>query len=343
MATMSSRERVLAALACQEPDRVPFFELGIDPLLAAKLMGWEGPNSGVIDMDARKHTVAEMKALAAYLRLDNIAISVRAPVYCERIPGQDGRLFYGDGLIKTEADLDKVRLPDPYDDRLYESAAELVRNKGDFAACLTTRIGIFPALLSMGMEAFSVALYENRRFLETMLDIYFGWTEVVAERVCQMGFDVFVSTDDHAFKSGLFLSPAVWRELIIPRYQRVARKITIPWVMHSDGNIMGIVDDLIGLGIRGLHPNEKGAMDIRYMKRTYGKRICLLGNVDLNLLGIGTAEEVDTEVRDLIRDIGPGGGYMVASGNSLASYLNPTNVLAMSNAVQKYGVYPLSI
>ncbi len=343
MITMSSRERVLAALACQEPDRVPFFELGIDPSLAARLMGWEDPTAGVIDLDARRYTVAEIKALATYLRLDNITTTLRAPVYCERIPGQDGRLFYGEGLIKTEADLDMIKLPDPYDDRLYQRAEELVRNKGDFAACLTTRIGIFPALLSMGLEAFSIALYENRRFLETVLDLYFGWTEVVAERVCQMGFDVFVSTDDHAFKSGLFLSPAVWRDLIIPRYQRVARKITIPWIMHSDGNIMAIVDDLIDLGIRGLHPNEKGAMDIRYMKRTYGKRICLLGNVDLNLLGIGTTDEVDAEVRALIRDIGPGGGYMVSSGNSLASYLKPANVLAMSNAVHKYGVYPINL
>ena len=343
MVAMSSRERVLTALACQQPDRVPFFELAIDPLLAAKLMGWEGPNSGIIDLDEHKHTIAEIKALATHLQLDTIATTVRAPVYCERVPGQDGRLFYGEGLIKTEADLDKIRLPDPHDDRLYARAEELVRNKGDFAACITTRIGIFPALLSMGMEAFSVALYENRRFLETVLDLYFDWAAVLAERVCQMGFDVFVSTDDHAFKTGLFLSPAVWRELIIPRYQRVAKKITIPWVMHSDGNVMAIVDDLIGLGIRGLHPNEKGAMDIRYMKRTYGKRICLLGNVDLNLLGIGTPDEVDAEVRNLIRDVGPSGGYMVASGNSLASYLNPTNVLAMSNAVRKYGVYPISV
>lgn len=341
MVIMSSRERVLSALACQQPDRVPFFELGIDAGLGARLMGWEGPEPGVIDLDARNQTVTEARALATYLGLDNITVALRAPVYCERVPGQDGRLFYGEGLIKTEADLERIRLPDPYDDRLYARAEEFVRNKGDFAVCISTRIGIFPALLSMGLPAFSIALYENRRFLDAVLDLYFGWTEVVAERVCQMGFDVFVSTDDHAFNSGPFLSPQVWRELIIPRYQRVVKKITIPWVMHSDGNLMPIVDDLIGLGIRGLHPNEKGAMDIRYMKRAYGERICLLGNVDLNLLGMGTPAEVDAEVRALIHDIGPGGGYMVSSGNSLASYLNPTNVLAMARAVRKYGLYPL--
>jgi uroporphyrinogen decarboxylase len=101
------------------------------------------------------------------------------------------------------------------------------------------------------------------------------------------------------------------------------------------------LDDLLSLGIAGMHPFEKGAMDIRAIKRDYGDRICLLGNVDLNLLGMGPPEDVDREVRELIRDVGPGGGYIVTSGNSLAAYLKPENVIALSEAVQKYGRYPL--
>jgi uroporphyrinogen decarboxylase len=68
----------------------------------------------------------------------------------------------------------------------------------------------------------------------------------------------------------------------------------------------------------------------------------VLGNVDLNLLGLGTPDEVDSEVRGLIRDLAPGGVYIVTSGNSLASYCRPENVLALSNAVQKYGKYPIA-
>lgn len=341
MAAMTSRERVLTALHRQQPDRVPYCEFAIDRSLATMLMGWPRPLSPT-NLDERSYTPTELKLLASYLHLDNITYGLRAPVYTQKLPGQDGRLFYGDGLIKSEADLSLIDLPNPHNDALYAGAEEFVKNKGDFAACLSTRIGVFPALLSMGMEAFSIALYENRRFVETVLDIYFDWAEVVAERVCRMGFDVFVSTDDHAFKSAPFLSPAIFRELIIPRYQRVARKITIPWVMHSDGNVMPILEDLIGLGISGLHPIEKGAMDMRQMKRDYGQRICLLGNVDLNILGIGTEADVEAEVRDLIRDIAPGGGYIVSSGNSLPAYLKPANVIAMSRAVQTYGRYPLA-
>jgi uroporphyrinogen decarboxylase len=65
--------------------------------------------------------------------------------------------------------------------------------------------------------------------------------------------------------------------------------------------------------------------------------------VDLNLLGAGTPETVDKEVRELIRDVAPGGGYIVTSGNSLAGYCLPENVRAMAHAVRKYGKYPIAI
>jgi hypothetical protein len=66
-----------------------------------------------------------------------------------------------------------------------------------------------------------------------------------------------------------------------------------------------------------------------------------LGNVDLNLLGMGSPDVVTREVRELIRDVGPGGGYILTRGNSLAAYLLPENVLAPSRTVQQYGRYPL--
>jgi len=58
---------------------------------------------------------------------------------------------------------------------------------------------------------------------------------------------------------------------------------------------------------------------------------------------MGSPERVDQEVRELIREVAPGGGYVVTSGNSLAAYLIPENVLALSRAVQKYGKYPIAV
>jgi uroporphyrinogen-III decarboxylase len=306
-------------------------------------MGWGEPEGQAAILEANTYSVDEAKALASFLHKDNIRYVLRAPVYAHRRPGQDGRLFYSEGMITTEADLSLLQLPDPYDDALYAEARDFVRQKEAYSAWLVTRVGIFSTMLSMGMETFCLALHDNRPFVEAVLDRYCDWTAAVAERVCQLGFDVFASTDDMAFKTAPFFSPTVFRELVLPRFQRVADKVTIPWVIHSDGNVMPFLDDLIGLGIAGLHPLEQGAMDIRAVKRDYGDRLCLLGNVDLNILGLGTPEDVDQEVRELIRDVGPGGGYVVTSGNSLAGYVRPENVLALSEAVQKHGRYPLDV
>jgi len=338
---MNSRERVMTALRGEAPDRVPYCELGIDRALTQRLMGWGQPESQAADLEANPYSVDEAKAIASFLHLDNINYVLRAPVYAHKLPGADGRLFYGEGMIRTEDDLTMLQLPDPHDDALYTEAETFVQQKGDFSAWLITRIGIFPTMLGMGLENFSLALYDNRAFVEAVLDRYCDWVAVVAERVCQMGFDVFVSTDDMAFKTGPFFSPAVFRELVLPRYRRVREKITLPWVIHSDGNLTPFLEDLLSLGIAGLHPIEEGAMDIRAMKRDYGDRVCLLGNVDLNLLGLGTPRDVDRTVRDLIRDVGSRGGYIVTCGNSLAGYLQPENVVALGAAVQRYGQYPI--
>jgi hypothetical protein len=338
---MTSRQRVQAALARTEPDRVPYCELGVDPGLAARLLGWPAPKPGV-NLEANPFTVAQAKAVAERLGLDNLSFVLRAPVYAEKRAGQHGILFYGEGLIKTEDDLARLALPDPRDDQLYAEAETFVAQKGDYSAWFVTRIGIFPTMLSMGLEDFCVALYDNRPLVETILDRYCDWIVAVAARVCRLGFDVFASTDDMAFNTAPFFSPEVFRELVLPRYRKVAAEIRLPWIIHSDGNVVPFLEDLLSVGIAGLHPCEKGAVDIRALKRTHGRRLCLLGNVDLNLLGMGKPDAVEREVRELIRDVAPGGGYIATSGNSLAPYCLPDNVLALAAAVRTYGAYPIA-
>ena len=340
---MTSGERVAAALERLQPDRVPYCELHVDQQIGARLVGHAFAGEACPKIERQARTADEEKELARVMGKDNITFILRSAVYAHRVGGQDGRQFYGDGMITSERDLDKIALADPRQPGFLDDARRFVDAKGDYSAWLVTRLGHFPAMLSMGMEAFSLALYDNPRFVERVLDIYFDWSEAVLERACAIGFDVVASTDDMAWKNGPMYSPQVFRDLILPRIRRVARGITIPWVMHTDGNIMPILDDILSLGISGLHPIEKGAMDIRAMKRDYGNRVCLLGNVDLNILGLGTPEQTDAEVRDLIRHVAPGGGYIVTSGNSIATYLRPENVLAMSQAVARYGTYPIDL
>jgi uroporphyrinogen decarboxylase len=103
---------------------------------------------------------------------------------------------------------------------------------------------------------------------------------------------------------------------------------------------MLLLDDLLTLGFDALHPLEPGPMDIEAVKRDYGDRLCLVGNIDLHYtLTLGTPEEVDAEVKQRIETIGMGGGYMISSANSITSYCKIENVRAMIEAIRKYGAY----
>jgi uroporphyrinogen-III decarboxylase len=89
-----------------------------------------------------------------------------------------------------------------------------------------------------------------------------------------------------------------------------------------------------------LNPIEPGAMDIESVKSEYGHRICLMGNIDLGYtLTRGTPEETIQEVRRRIEVVGRGGGYILASANSIPDYCLAANVLAMRDALRLYGWY----
>jgi uroporphyrinogen decarboxylase len=339
---MTPRERVLCALNLEEPDRVPYCESDIDPVVAAKLMGLEPPKE-LAEVGTYHRPVEEEKALSRLLHRDNITYALKAPILAEKVKGKDGRIFYGRGLIRSERDLDLLDFPDPYDDSLYAEAEEFARKKGEFALAFSTRFGISPTYLSMGMEEFSYALYENPTLVEKVMEAYCEWAASVVERISQLDFDVIWSGDDLAWKIAPLFSPAIFRDVAVPKIRKVLEKITTVWIHHSDGNILPLLDDLIDLGVKGINPIEPAAMDINELKKAYGDRVCLIGNIDMNTLSIGTPEQVDEEVRQRIKEVAPGGGYIVSSGNSIASYCRPENVIAMAEAIQKYGKYPIKI
>lgn len=335
---MNSRERFLTALKGEQPDRVPFGEIGIVRKFAERFMGWpEKQFTG--DLEQNFFTFEEMNAIADALDLDNIFYYLRPPIYCDTHMGTDGIPYYGEGEIKKPEDLDKIKLPDPTDDRLFADAQGFIKNKKDKALCFVTRAGVYPAINSIGFEDFCIALYDQPELVEELMDIYFDWAYIIAERVSDMGFDAYVTTDDVAFKTGPAFSPAMFREIVVPKLKKLRKKLTIPWIMHSDGNIMPFMDDYIEVGIDALHPFESGAVDPIQVKEKYGTSICILGNVDLNILGMGSESDVAREVERLITGLGKDGAYILTSGNCLAGYLKPENVRAMSKSVKEHGRY----
>lgn len=80
------------------------------------------------------------------------------------------------------------------------------------------------------------------------------------------------------------------------------------------------------------------------IEEKWGDRVCLWGNIDLvHTLPCGTVAEVEAEVKQRIKEAGPNGGYICGTANSIAGFCKIENVFAMTDAVRKYGVYPLDL
>jgi uroporphyrinogen-III decarboxylase len=232
--------------------------------------------------------------------------------------------------------------PDPLGESFRAAATDCVRRRGPYATVAMIRLGISATYISMGFEPFCLALLTNPGFVQQVMRRYTEWTARRVDYLQEIGFDVIWSFDDIAYKAGLMFSPQTLREVILPVVMPTIARIEVPWVFHSDGNLMPFMDELLELGMQGLNPLEPGAMDIRAVKQKYGSRLCLLGNVNVDALSRGTAEEVEREVLALLRDVAPLGGFVLTTGNSVPNYAIPENVAAMARALRRYGGYPIA-
>jgi uroporphyrinogen decarboxylase len=151
--------------------------------------------------------------------------------------------------------------------------------------------------------------------------------------------------DDLAYSEALMIAPAHFRQYVFPFYRwscNMVREHGLPNIFHSDGRLDSVLEDILACGFNALHPIEPKAMDITDLKKKIGDRVCLIGNIDLGYtLTRGTPREVEAEVKERIRTVGPGGGYCVGSANSITSYVPLENFNALRTAAMEYGRYPL--
>jgi uroporphyrinogen decarboxylase len=346
---MTSQERVVATLKGESHDRVPYMELYIDEYFARRLLrlppiDHPTPMSGTDRVTCAYfggHSYDPLD-LARALDLDGICMSVQPQIYFQtRLT--DGQYFVTGGLIKSRRDLGIIDLPDPDNEQIYEPAQvfiERFRPLGYAIGCFIN-LGSDPVVLSMGWDQFSYALYDDPYLIETLFDIYSGWYARAVRHICKLGFDFIWAGDDIAFRSGPMISPRVFREIFMPSYRRVAESISIPWIFHTDGNFLPVLDDLLSLGMNALHPLEPDAVDIEEVKDLVSGRVSLVGNIEINMLSLATPEEVESLTRETIYKAAIDGRFILSSSNSITRACKVENVLAMVNACHRYGEYPI--
>ena len=113
---------------------------------------------------------------------------------------------------------------------------------------------------------------------------------------------------------------------------------------HSCGIIRPFIPELIELGLHVLNPIQVTArdMDPGQIKAGYGGQLAFCGGIDQrHVMPRGTPEDVTAEARRRIRELGVGGGYILAPTHDLQSDTPVENVLALFEAARQCGTYPL--
>ena len=342
---MTPCERVLTALRREDVDHIPWIEGIVQNGIASAVCGepidvdWSVAPDGFPTMPGDA-LADEQKKVNAVLGKANLQFSAFAPIYCHKMtPADDGSpVLVGDGKIRTRADFEQIfELPSPTDADFVDNARKFIAHKGEYCACACIRLGIGATLLSMGIEAFSYAMVDDPQLVVDVHDGYADWTGQVVPMLEEVGFDVIWAFDDVAFNSGPVFSPEFYVERILPKEREVAAGFTRPLIAHSDGDMTPLLDSWLELGQDAIHPLQPDVMDIERVKASYGDRVALVGNIFMNDLVEKEPAEIEQQVRTRIEAIGPGGGYIISSSNSLTDDMKPENVLAMRDAIREYG------
>jgi uroporphyrinogen decarboxylase len=353
---MTSRERFLTALNGKEPDMIPIFDYIYSRPLYKEVLGYipEGYEAEAVMRCSAKIGydcgVVPFGGQSGFQLGGSLRYKDEWGTTYEKSENTwptDGPI---DFPIKSLEDLRNYEWPDPDEDWRLDGIRTAVRiaTENRMSVLGSVRGPFSAAWMLTGFSEFLIMFYENREVVDTVLTKVTDFFVRGAQRMAEAGVDAIQFADDYGSNTAPFFSPAQFREIILPHTRRLVKEINktgVPAMMHSDGHIMPLLDDLVETGIFSCHPMERSAgMDIREIKSLYGDRLALVGNVNnKTTLVSGNEEDILNEVVDCISAAAPGGGYILASDHSLHDDIPNKNVFALYNAGRKHGEYPLKL
>jgi uroporphyrinogen decarboxylase len=355
---MTSRERVLAALRHEEPDRVPVTLAYGHPDGLCRRFGrpeFEGRfRQDIVTLGFKDPPSPEAVLRATCLpRLPSHA-RVDAWGRC-RVPNERGDAYRLICPLENATDAAAIDLfPFPEISRpechahLDDEVAALQRNGLAVQGQMSQTIFELTWELC-GMERTLMDLASDPDFILAVFDRLLDLRLFQARRYAQSGVDILRVGDDVGTQEGMMIAPALWRKHLKPRLANViaaARTVnpTIAVNYHSDGNIQAIIPDLIEIGVTILNPIQPECMDPAAIKREYGARLTLLGAIGTqSTLPFGTPGDVKQMVARRMRECAPGGGFVIAPTQSLRPEVPWENIVAFYEAVEACGQRPSGV
>lgn len=194
-----------------------------------------------------------------------------------------------------------------------------------------------------GTETILVAMYEQPEWVRDMFDTYLDRCIAHFEKIWDAGyrFDSISWPDDMGYKNTTFFSNEMYRELLKPVHKRAidwAHSKGIYAHLHSCGDIMTRIDDLVDIGIDALNPLEvKAGMDPLKLKKEHGHELVLHGGVNAVLWD--NRDAIIAEIDRLVPVLKQNGGYIFSSDHSIPNSVSLENFRAIISEVKRVGSY----
>ena len=257
----------------------------------------------------------------------------------------------------TIDDLQRYAWPDPRDERRFKGLreeAEFKWKNTPYAIIAKMPNHVYGVLTQSiylrGMENFFVDLIMNKEFaselMERVLQYHFGLYERYLEEVGEF-INIFHTADDLGTQAGPYFSLDLYREMIKPKEKRlmdlIESRTEAKILYHCDGAITTFIDDLIEIGVDILNPLQPlPKMDPGMLKKSFGERLSFHAGIDQQrVLTKGTPDEVKEEVKRRIKELAPGGGYILAAAQTIMPEVSGVNVIEMFRAARQHGDYPI--
>ena len=383
---MTPRQRVLAAINHEEPDRVPLV-LGVSNATGIKMKTYRGIKN-LLGIDAPDEYLYHWPELGTAkldettlrrLHSDVRGVRDREPASIlarnrERDPHAPYLDSWGSGSreispgewypaihpLAKATTIEEIeaypwpKMSDPSRIKHVGERARQLAQENEYAMMATPWL-LFPlerAFAMQGMDTFLLNLAIRPEFAEALLHKTAEVCKALMEPfLAALGenVDIIKIGDDLGTQESLLMSPEMYRQILKPIHADYIRFIKArsdaKVFFHTDGDVFPLIDDFVEIGIDILNPIQTSAgkmANLEELKRRYGDRIVFCGGIDTHdLLPNGSPEDVRREVRRVMQILAPGGGYMVAAVHTIMHDVPPENVLAMADAVEEFGYYPL--
>jgi len=355
---MTGRERFLKSLTGGTPDRVPIFEFywGL-PFIKSVLGELTSPHHNADDeVKMSQATGIDMVYTAPFGFTSFSSIILNG----EKFQDEWGT-WWGSNedswpgcwplgeVVNSRDDWKKLSIPDPTLSVRFDQPKRTVELANSELAVLGGIRGPFSALWMLaGFVNICTWIYDNPEFLHELLREMGRWNTQMGLQLIETGVDAVIIHDDWGMNTSTFISPEHWKEFVRPYIAEEVETLAntgTPVILHSDGNLNSLMDEIVQLKIAALNPLQRGAkMDLAKTKAKYGHRLCLIGNISAtSTLVNGAPADVEREVLECLRDGASGGGYIMAPDHSFHSAVPFDNIWHTLIMSKKYGVYPLDL